>query len=219
MKVSNAYSSPNFAPDFIPVEFVVLHYTAGDLNRTMSIFSDPARKVCAHFVLDTDGTVYDLGGFLNGPVKKGAHAGESRMKIEGVEHTSFNNMSVGIEIVNLNGNLFPYTGEQYDALDELLSALITRFPALKNPCRIVGHENIAGFRGKCDPGLQFDWDRVLKRLGFKPHALQKPSGVFTSEDLEFALNMMKQEAVHDETFYSRLSSSLEQRIKARQFPS
>ncbi|MBX3021292.1 MAG: N-acetylmuramoyl-L-alanine amidase [Bdellovibrionales bacterium] len=215
MQVSNRYSSPNFSPDLIPVEFVVLHYTAADLRRTMDIFGDPARKVCAHFVLDTDGTVYDLGGFLTGPVKKGAHAGESFLTIDGTQHTALNANSIGIEIVNLNGNLFPYTDAQYAALEELLKALVQRFAILKQPSRIIGHEQIAGHRGKCDPGVQFQWERVLLPLGIPLHANHRHT-VFNEDDLKFAQDLMRNEPQRDEHFWSKLSAGLEQRIKARQ---
>lgn len=215
MRVSNAFSSPNFSPEEIPVEFVILHYTAADLRRTMDIFGDPARKVCAHFVLDTDGTVYDLGGFLKGPVLKGAHAGESRLEIDGTAYSALNSMSVGIEIVNLNGNIFPYTEAQYTALGELLAELVARYPVLKKPSRIIGHEQIAGFRGKCDPGIQFDWARVLRSAGAPVHPNHLVR-VFTPDDLQFAQKMMSEHPTHDEHFWSRLSSGLEQRIKERQ---
>jgi N-acetylmuramoyl-L-alanine amidase len=214
MQVSNAYTSPNFSPEQIPVEFVVLHYTAADLKRTMQIFGDRERKVCAHFVLDVDGTVYDLGGFLEGRILKGAHAGESFLDIDGTKYASLNNMSIGIEIVNLNGNLIPYTEAQYAALTELLERLIRRFPVLRQPSRLIGHEHIAGHRGKCDPGLQFDWGRVLSTLRLPVHRNQVGT-VFKSDDLTFALDMMREEPRHDEHFWSKLSSALEQRIKSR----
>ena len=39
--------SPNFDPRPIDVRFLVLHYTAVDLARTLEIFTDPARKAAA----------------------------------------------------------------------------------------------------------------------------------------------------------------------------
>lgn len=214
MQIVSTHGSPNFSDELIPVEFVILHYTAADLTRTLDIFANRERKVCAHFVLDTDGTVYDLGGFWDGPIRKGAHAGESRLEIDGVTHTSFNNMSVGVEIINVNGNLFPYTEEQYRSLHELLAHLMSRFPAIGGTCRIVGHEQIAGFRGKCDPGIKFDWTRVLGGFGISPHAHHRET-VFTPDDMRWAQELLTENPEHDEHFWSRLSSGLEARIKAR----
>lgn len=160
-----AGSSPNFSNSEIPVEFLVLHYTACDLHRTLEIFNDREKKVCAHFVIDTDGSCHDLGGFWAGPIKQAAHAGKSELEISDGHFESFNLFSIGIEMVNLNGNLLEYTSGQYETLKELTLHLQERFPKLKNSERIVGHEHIAFFRGKCDPGLQFDWKKYLKSVG------------------------------------------------------
>ena len=156
--------SPNLASNQIPVEFVVLHYTACSLERTLEIFFDPDRKVCSHFVIAPDGGIHDLGGFFDGPILQAAHAGQSRFELAGVAWEKFNEFSVGIEIVNLNGNILDYTEAQYGALATLLSRLKSRFPKLLDPNRVVGHEHIAGFRGKADPGVRFDWVRFFKSV-------------------------------------------------------
>jgi N-acetyl-anhydromuramyl-L-alanine amidase AmpD len=156
------HSSPAFAPDEIPVEFLVLHYTACTLEETIRLFCGPDAKVCAHFVLATDGVIHDLGKFWTGTIRRGAHAGVSAFELGGRKWESFNKFSIGIEIVNFNGNLFPYTDAQYRALAALMKQMLSRFPALKDPNRVVGHEQIAGFRGKADPGLKFDWNRFFE---------------------------------------------------------
>ena len=74
----------------------------------------------------------------------------------------FNNFSLGIELVNYNGNFYPYTKEQYEALQALLKELKTHYPALKDPNRVLGHEHIASHRGKVDPGHGFDWPLFFK---------------------------------------------------------
>lgn len=154
--------SPAFADEEIPVEFLVLHYTACTLEDTLKLFCVPEAKTCAHFVLGEDGSIHDLGGFWSGPIRKGAHAGVSQFELEGKKWESFNKFSVGIEMVNLNGNLLPFTEEQYESLARMLAHLQKRFPALKKAERVVGHEQIAGFRGKCDPGARFDWARFFE---------------------------------------------------------
>ncbi|HXH75446.1 MAG TPA: peptidoglycan recognition family protein [Bacteriovoracaceae bacterium] len=108
MKVINAHS-PNFTSEQIPVEFLVIHYTACSLKRAQLIFDLPSPGVCAHFLIDTNGDLYDYGNFLNSPILKGAHAGESKYHFNGKVLNSFNNFSIGVEVVNLNGNLFDYT--------------------------------------------------------------------------------------------------------------
>ncbi len=158
-KAIQSVTSPNFAVEEIPVEFLVLHYTACTLQETLRIFTTPERQVCAHFVVDLDGTIYDLGGFWDGPIRRGAHAGVSHFILDGKKWESFNRFAVGVEIVNFNGNIFSYTDAQYEALTRLTQHLGRRFPALRLAERIVGHEQVAGFRGKADPGVCFDWKR------------------------------------------------------------
>src|SRR5690242_7453695 len=98
-------NSPNFSNEEISVEFIVIHYTACSLEDTLKIFCTSEKQVCAHFVIDTDGTLYDLGDFLNGPIKKGAHAGKSSFQLRGRSWEAFNTFSIGVELVNFNGNL------------------------------------------------------------------------------------------------------------------
>ena len=74
----------------------------------------------------------------------------------------FNNFSIGIEIVNLNGNLLGYSEKQYAALKEVMDHLRSQYEALNSPQRVIGHEQIAGWRGKVDPGVHFDWDRFCE---------------------------------------------------------
>ena len=215
MNISHEHSSPNFSNDVIPVDFVVLHYTATDLEGTIRIFADPVPGLCAHFVVDLDGTVYDLGHFSEQPIRRGAHAGESRVDIDGKMVTTLNDRSVGIEIINYNGNVFEFTDAQYAALTELLKSLITRYPKLREPGRIVGHEHIAGYRGKCDPGLRFDWARVLKAIGARVTG-QHLQHACTAEDLAFIASARAEEPAPSTEFWTRLSTLLEERIRLRQ---
>jgi N-acetylmuramoyl-L-alanine amidase len=165
MKIVSDIRSPNFSDLAIQVEFVVLHYTAATFERTMELFTSAASEVSAHIVIDQDGVVYELVECLSGVAKRAWHAGRSRLElatgggrrmIEG-----FNDHSIGIELVNLNGNAFSYTEAQYTSLFALLDSLKGRYPALQTPEAIVGHEQIAGFRGKSDPGRRFEWDRLF----------------------------------------------------------
>lgn len=205
MKVNTSQASPNFAATEIPVEFLVIHYTACDLQKTLEIFGSPNPGVCAHFVIDLDGTVYDLGGFYRGPIRRGAHAGKSHLEVNGVKFEAFNQFSIGIEIINLNGNLLEYTEAQYASLAELVRHLQKRFPALNNPERIVGHEHIAHWRGKADPGVRFDWNRFLASVNAKPTARHS----FFACDSEDIAWLKDQGAVKD---WTKLSSELEGRI-------
>jgi len=153
--------SPNMENVEIPVKYVVIHYTAVDLARTLEIFSTPERSASAHLVIDTTGEVYEVVPCLDGKAMKAFHAGQSRLLVGGKTLEKFNDFAIGIELVNLNGNVFPYEDAQYDALAAVLGHLQRFYPELKDPERIVGHEDVAGWRGKVDPGLCFDWSRVF----------------------------------------------------------
>lgn len=147
------------------VEFVVLHYTVEDLESTFKIFSDFRVGVSAHLVIDEDGSIYDLLNCLNEAPRFARHAGQSEYTDKsGKQWNDFNKMSIGIEMVNRNGNIIPYTQAQYDSLFEIVSVLRTKYVSLNDPERIVGHEHIAGWRGKVDPGCLFDWEFLYKRL-------------------------------------------------------
>ncbi|MDP0589615.1 MAG: N-acetylmuramoyl-L-alanine amidase [Candidatus Endonucleobacter bathymodioli] len=145
----------------IPVEYIVLHYTAADLQDTLTIFTTLDKIVSAHIVIDVDGSIYELVDCLDGKALRSRHAGPSYWNEEDYMRERFNNFSIGIELVNYNGNIFPFSDDQYTALIDVIIRLQKHFPSLKDPNRILGHEHIAGYRGKADPGLCFDWSRLF----------------------------------------------------------
>jgi N-acetylmuramoyl-L-alanine amidase len=208
MKIDTNHTSPHFTNLEIAVEFLVLHYTACGLKQTLEIFKSSDKGVCAHFVLDTDGTVYDFGRFLNGPILRGAHAGKSHLMLNGTKFENFNQFSIGIEMINLNGNLIEYSDEQYLSLAELVRHLQKRFPILKNAERIVGHEHIAHWRGKADPGVMFNWNRFLTSVGLEPGQLHS---FFACHDDD--LEWLKLQGQSND--WSELSHQLEIRIASK----
>lgn len=142
----------------IPVDYLVLHYTAMDLKDTLDIFMNPESCVSSHLIIDTDGAVYELVDCLNGQACRGWHAGVSQW--EGVK--GLNDCSIGIELVNYNGNVLPYTEAQYQSLFQVVAKFKQHYPNLRDPKRVIGHEHISGFRGKVDPGIGFDWPRFYR---------------------------------------------------------
>ena len=165
MKINTDFSSPNVDQKTVEVQFLVLHYTGCSFEKTMEIFQNPSSKVSSHFVIDTQGIIYELIPSLSGKAPlKAYHAGDSQWKdVNGKLWNNLNSYSLGIELVNNNGNLFPYTPEQYKSLIDLVLKLKEKFPALCVADSVLGHEHIAGFRGKVDPGMQFDWNYFFKK--------------------------------------------------------
>jgi len=153
--------SPNYDPRPIDVRFLVIHYTAVDLARTLEIFTDPARKAAAHLVVDTDGAIIECVPCWEGEALRAWHAGVSRWHDGEQHYEALNDWAIGVELVNNNGNILPFTDAQYTALARIVDHLRRNYPALADTAAVLGHEQIAGFRGKADPGWQFDWNRFF----------------------------------------------------------
>jgi N-acetylmuramoyl-L-alanine amidase len=145
----------------------VLHYTELPLQESLDILTDGARehRVSSHYVLAEDGTVYRLV-----PEDRVAwHAGLSYWR--GREH--LNETSIGIEIVNLDGDKYDYPPAQVAALIELCQGIVARHPAIV-PRNVVGHSDIAPQR-KVDPGRRFPWSTLAASgIGLWPKAGRRP---------------------------------------------
>ena len=119
----------------------------------------------SHYVLAEDGVAYRLV-----PEDRVAwHAGRSHWR----GREALNTTSIGIEIVNLNGDRHDYPPHQIAALIELCKAILRRHPAIE-PRNIVGHSDIAPKR-KIDPGLRFPWAGLATAgVGLWPKTAGRP---------------------------------------------
>ena len=212
MPVSKKYRSPNFQKEIINVEFVVLHYTAQSLKESLRIFLNPGQSsVSCHLLIDEKGEVYELVDCWRGSCKKAFHAGRSSfITPDGKKWENFNDFSLGIELVNWNGNIFHFSENQYKNLFEVLLHLKNTYPVLQNPERIVGHEHIAGFRGKSDPGYLFDWNRLFKTVyseKLKPNRISR----FTEKQY-LSLNFLKDSKNWNDKKARRISLFMEKSL-------
>lgn len=159
--------SPNHAarPADASVDILVLHYTELPLAESLAILRDDARelRVSAHYVLDLDGTLYRLV-----PEERIAwHAGRSHWR----GRDALNATSIGIEIVNLHGDLHDYPPRQIAALIELCHEILARHSAIV-PRNVVGHSDIAPKR-KVDPGRRFPWAMLAQSgIGLWPRGVR-----------------------------------------------
>lgn len=172
------YKSPHFDSKPIPVEFLVLHYTAQSFQGTLNIFLSDKPAVSCHLLIDRKGKVFEMVSCWEGICHRAFHAGKSHWTdpqnpLKNWE--SFNNFSMGIELVNWNGNFYPYTEAQYLSLFQVIRHLKTVYPQLENPHRILGHEQVAGFRGKVDPGIQLNWKRLFQEVYNRPSVPERTS--------------------------------------------
>lgn len=160
------YKSPHFDSVSIPVEFLVIHYTAQSLEGSLNIFlsnTSHSLPVSCHLLIGREGQIFELVSCWKGVCHRAFHAGESQW-VERKHWRSFNNFSVGVELVNWNGNFYPYTEAQYQSLFRTIHHFKKLYPQLKDPNRIIGHEHIAGFRGKADPGFEFQWEKLFREV-------------------------------------------------------
>ena len=155
--------SPNFGerPANTPVNFVVLHSTVEPTTEgTIGIFLSPARQVSAHFVVGKDGRIVQMV-----PIEKRAwHAGVSTW--DGVK--DLNNVSVGIEMVNLNDGKDPYTEPQIQAVAGIIRFVRSRY--LIPDDHIVSHAQIALPAGRKSDPVGFDFDRIKTLAHILPAA-------------------------------------------------
>lgn len=139
-----SFPSPNFddRPPGTSVDTVVIHATERDsAAEVIRIFETAEYKVSSHYTIDRDGTILQHVK----DEKRAWHAGVSRMP-DGRERV--NDFSIGIELVNRNDGVDPYTQSQLGALSLLLESLAQRHSIRY----VVTHKLIAQPPGrKSDP--------------------------------------------------------------------
>ena len=136
-----------------PVTILVLHHTAGSLPSSLDILQgkDPKHRVGVHYVV-TDEAKPRVIRMV--PESMAAyHAGKSAWgKLNGL-----NQHSIGIEIINYDGNVYPYSDAQVAIIFALCDEIIRRHGI--KPWNVLAHSDIAVGR-KVDPGLKFPWAKL-----------------------------------------------------------
>jgi len=126
---------------------IVIHATANStLNGVIEWFTNPVSLVSAHYNIGKDGRVVQMAR----EEQRAWHAGKSVWK--GIE--SVNDYSIGIELVNKNDGVDPYTEAQYAVCCKICRYLVAKYEiAIED---IMGHLDIS-LTGKTDPaGLDLD---------------------------------------------------------------
>ncbi len=147
----NGWWEENDPQKIDPVTSIVLHHTGSATDaRCVEKFLDPQSFVSAHFLVGTDGRLYQFVSLEH----RAWHAGLSYLHGE----RALNRSSIGIEVTG-DGNLAPFTKEQLATVRRLLGVLVALLD-VKAPS-IVGHQHVAPGR-KPDPGIWFPWNDVLR---------------------------------------------------------
>lgn len=168
--------------------FLVIHFTAGaSAQSSIDWWKKLNNGVCAHFVIERDGTIYQCR-----PCNRTAgHAGASSWNDPktGILYHGLNSCSIGIELAN-GGMSYPtkfsslspitarhknggpllewetYPSAQLAACEMLSKVLCDRYKLDD----VVGHDDIAPNR-KSDPGPAFPMQLLREACGF--HGLPK----------------------------------------------
>ena len=151
-----------------PVDMIVIHHTAGNLQGDLRTFLY-GNRVSIHYLVAPNGDVYKL-------VKEdrtAAHAGYSHWQ----GRDGMNGTSIGIEMTHISGD---YPTQQVNAVVHLVEKLHRAFPAIPAG-RVIGHSDIGICepsapnpcvpaspkrlgRKSSDPGFAFPWERI-EQLG------------------------------------------------------
>ncbi len=184
LSATRSLPSPNHdSRDGCAVDMLVLHYTGmRSCSSALDRLIDPAAKVSAHYVVDEEGSIWQLVQ----EDMRAWHAGKSFWR----GATNINQRSIGIEIVN-PGHEFgyrPFPIAQMQSVIHLCKDILNRhaIPAEN----VVGHSDIAPAR-KQDPGELFDWQWFAREgIGIWPF----PSEVSTQALADYGYDVSDEKA-------------------------
>jgi N-acetyl-anhydromuramyl-L-alanine amidase AmpD len=131
--------------DSSKVSYIVLHHTGGstflDAYNTLN-----QRGLSVHYIIDREGTIYYL-------------VDEKRLAYHAL---GFNDVSIGIEIVDTGYKSDSFTAAQYNSIKKLIDSIISRWPNIKyDDTHIIGHyQTPLGVGRKWDPSPDFQWASI-----------------------------------------------------------
>jgi len=151
---------------------IVIHDTEGSLANTLAIFNDPTSYVSVHYIIDTDGQIYQMVRTKD----VAWHAGNWYNNIHtiGIEHVG-NAVSGGTD----------YTPAMYQSSALLVRYLAERFNFPIDHVHVLGHDNIQGPTQAYVPGMHYDpgpfwnWQLYLSMMGSPFQPVDKQSSLIT----------------------------------------
>jgi len=145
--------SPNFRETSgREVTCVVVHATATAKSASpLEWLCTPKSMVSAHYVIDTDGAIYQLVNEKD----IAWHAGVSEWK----GRDGVNSFSIGVELVNTNDYKMPYSKQQCDACLELVRDICARHKIKTED--ILAHYDVAPGRKNDPAGFDMPWLRKM----------------------------------------------------------
>src|SRR5712664_283928 len=145
LAIDVTHKSPNYSSRHgTPISMIVLHATVGSFASSIAWLCSPNSRVSSHYLIDRDGTIYQLVD----PREAAWHAGDSAWM--GLDSKAIQQCSIGVELVNLNTGTDPYPPKQFNACLALCQDLVRLFAI--TPEMTVRHLDIAIPPGrKTDP--------------------------------------------------------------------
>ncbi|MCG7310089.1 N-acetylmuramoyl-L-alanine amidase [Brachybacterium sp. ACRRE] len=138
---------------------IVVHDTEETYEGTIRIFQDPASQTSIHYVIREDGHITQMVRVQD----MAWHAG----------NWTFNQSSIGIEIIGYAEKAESFTAAQYEATGKLIAHLCRRYDIPRDREHVVAHEDIPGSSATSqaamhwDPGAYFDWAALLQGAGIR----------------------------------------------------
>ena len=138
------------------VNKIILHHTAtASAEETFDVLKQ--RDLSVHYMIDKNGVIYYM-------------VDEERLAYHA---SGWNDVSIGIEIINLGCKEDEYTDAQYESIKMLINDIATRWPSISfDNEHVIGHFQ-ATESGKWDPSPNFNWTKI----GLQNHATLADLGI------------------------------------------
>ena len=143
------YDSSN-RPSTLPILFVVDHDIEGTVQDALNIFQNPSSGVSIHYIVDTDGTVYQV-----------LHQKDIAFQ---AGNFWYNQRSVGIEHAGFDATGYQwYNAAEYLGSAKLVAYLLTKYGIPLDHDHILSHGTLPGptlgsTPNHVDPGPYWLWD-------------------------------------------------------------
>src|SRR5436190_9393263 len=149
------YSSAN-RPSDLPIQFIGIHDIEGSGQIALNIFQNPHSSVSAHYIVDFDGTIYQV-------------LQEKDISFS-LGNFWYNERAINIEHAGFDATGFLwYNTAQYLASAKLVAYLATKYDIPIDRDHIIGHgmvpsPNLAVSPNHVDPGPYWLWDFYLNLI-------------------------------------------------------
>jgi len=164
MNIITKYNSPNqrTGRNGYKIKGIVFHITADDnCVNVINWLCNPSAQASAHYVIDKDGSIYQLVA----PENVAWHAGivnKTSAKIyTDMGGINPNKYTIGIEVVTAKA---PPTSAQYQAILELTNYLCKTYSIPKDRYNLIGHYQLDAVDRPFDPIVSYSVDSLVVDL-------------------------------------------------------